>query len=75
MVQSLASPINLGLQSIRMIYNILLKKKKQNTAGRGDVEIQASTAKSYGENTIADPCCAYCSDSKFVSVKHETHRS
>lgn len=51
------------------------KKKKPNTAGRGDVEKQTSTVKVYGGNTIADPCCAYCGDSKFVSVKHETHRS
>jgi len=50
-------------------------KKKKNTAGRGDVEIQTSTVKDYGGDIIADPCCAYCSDSKFVSMKHETHRS
>jgi len=54
--------------------NILLnKKKKKNTAGRGDVEKQTSTVKSYDGNIIADPCCAYCSDSKFVSMKHETN--
>ena len=54
--------------------NILIKKKKKNTAGRGDVEKQTSTVKSYGGNTIADPCCL-CGDSKFVSMKHGTHRS
>jgi len=48
------------------------KKKKSNTAGRGDVEKQTSTVKSYGGNTIADPCCL-CGDSKFVSMKHETN--
>ena len=48
------------------------KKKKQNTAERGDVEIQASTVKGYGSNTIADPCCLG-GNSKFVSVKHEIH--
>lgn len=52
--------------------NILLKKKKQNTAGRGDVEMQASTVKGYGGDTITDPCCL-CGDSKFVSMKHETN--
>ena len=52
--------------------NILLKKKKQNTAGRGDVEKQTSTVKSYDGNTIAESCCL-CGDSKFVSVKHETN--
>jgi transposase len=50
------------------------KKKKSNTAGRGDVEKQTSTVKGYGGNTITDPCCL-CSDSKFASMKHETHRS
>ena len=50
------------------------KKKKQNTAGRGDVEKQASTVKCYDGNIIADPCCL-SGDSKFASVKHETHRS
>ena len=54
--------------------NILLKNKKKNTAGRGDVEKQTSTVKGYSGNTIADPCCL-CGDSKFVSMKHETHRS
>ena len=54
--------------------NILLKKKKQNTAGRGDVEKQTSTVKSYDGNIIAEPCCL-CGDSKSVSMKHETHRS
>ena len=48
------------------------KKKKSNTAGRGDVEKQTSTVKSYDGNTIADPCCL-CGDSKFVSMKHETN--
>ena len=50
------------------------KKKKQNPVGRGDVEKQTSTVKSYGGNTIAEPCCA-SGDSKFASMKHETHRS
>jgi transposase len=58
--------------------NILLKKKKQNTAGRGDVEKQTSTVKGYNGNIIAEPCCS-SGDSKFVrqfvSVKHETNRS
>jgi len=55
--------------------NILLnKKKKKNTAGRGDVEKQTSTVKSYDGDIIADPCCL-CGDSKPVSRKHETHRS
>lgn len=54
--------------------NILLKKKKQNTAGRGDVEKQTSTVKSYDGDIIADPCCLY-GDSKPVSMKHETNVS
>ena len=55
--------------------NILLKKKKKtNTAGRGDVEKQTSTVKGYDGNIIAEPCCL-CGDSKSVSMKHETHRS
>ena len=54
--------------------NILIKKKKKNTAGRGDVEKQTSTVKGYDGNIIAEPCCL-CSDSKSVSMKHETHRS
>ena len=53
-------------------YNNILIKKKTNTAGRGDVEKQASTVKNYGGNTVADPCCL-CSDSKFASSKHGTH--
>ena len=48
------------------------KKKKSNTAGRGDVEKQASTVKGYGGDIIAEPCCL-CGDSKFVSMKHETN--
>lgn len=52
--------------------NKKFKKKKSNTAGRGDVEKQTSTVKSYDGNTIADPCCL-CGDSKFVSMKHETN--
>ena len=55
--------------------NILqTKKKKKNTVGRGNVEKQTSTVKGYDGNIIAEPCCL-CGDSKFVSVKHETHRS
>ena len=54
--------------------NILLKKKKKDTVERGDVEKQTSTVKSYNGNIIAEPCCL-CGDSKFVSMKHETHRS
>ena len=50
------------------------KKKKSNTAGRGDVEKQTSTVKCYDGNTIAEPCCA-SGDSKFVSMKHETNVS
>lgn len=52
--------------------NILIKKK--NTVGRGEAEKQTSTAKSYGGNTIVEPCCLI-SDSKFASMKHETYRS
>jgi hypothetical protein len=51
------------------------RKKKANTAERGDVEKQTSTVKSYSGDTIADPCCAYCSDSKPVSMKHETNEA
>ena len=54
--------------------NLLRKKKKKDTVGRGDVEKQTSTAKSYDGNTIAEPCCE-SGDSKFASMKHETHRS
>lgn len=50
------------------------KKKKSNTAERGDVERQTSTVKSYGGNTIAGQSCSV-SDSKFVSMKHKTHLS
>ena len=53
--------------------NILqTKKKKKNTAGRGDVEKQTSTVKGYDVAIIAEPCCA-SGDSKSVSLKHETN--
>ena len=54
--------------------NILLRKKKKDTVGRGDVEKQTTTVKGYDGNIIAEPCCL-CSDSKSVSMKHETHLS
>lgn len=72
--QSFSFTVNLAESPPHKWSGMNAKKKKQNTAGRGDVEKQASTVKSYGVATIDDPCCL-SGDSKFVSMKHETHRS